>query len=80
MEYKYVVLDATGAEACAEKGFRKLSLDGADPATTTIVKDEAFNYHNPTYKSAGVSIPVSGIKTRESTGIGEFMDLKPVAD
>ena len=25
----------------------QLSLDGADPATTCIVKDEAFNYRTP---------------------------------
>ncbi len=29
-------------------------------------------------QSAGVAIPVSGIKTTESTGIGEFLDLKKV--
>eukprot|EP00961_Rhodomonas_salina_P132640 1785405-Rhodomonas_salina.2 len=32
------------------------------------------------YKAAGVAIPVSGIKTRDSTGIGEFLDLKMVVD
>jgi hypothetical protein len=30
------------------------------------------------YQSAGVAIPVSGIKTTESSGIGEFLDLKKV--
>ena len=77
LEYKYVIQDAAGGEACAEKGMRKVTVEGG---ARFVVKDEAFNYELPTYKAAGMAIPVSGIKTRQSTGIGEFMDLKLVAD
>ena len=34
---------------------------------------------NLVLKSSGI-VAVSGIKTRQSTGIGEFLDLKPMAD
>jgi hypothetical protein len=37
-----------------------------------------FEYIMILYQSAGVAIPVSGIKTTESSGIGEFLDLKKV--
>jgi hypothetical protein len=32
------------------------------------------------FRAAGVAIPVSGIKSHNSTGIGEFCDLKLVVD
>ena len=76
MEYKYEIVDEGGKVVCSEGGKRKLTSDGA----AFVQKDEAFNYPNPTFKGAGVAIPVSGIKTRASTGIGEFLDLKLMAD
>mmetsp|Transcript_55312 Transcript_55312/g.115704 ORF Transcript_55312/g.115704 Transcript_55312/m.115704 type:complete len:839 (-) Transcript_55312:278-2794(-) len=79
-EYKYAVLDAAGAEAAKEKDARKAALDGADPAAKFVVRDEAFNYPTGAFKAFGMAIPVSGIKTGDSTGIGEFLDLKKVVD
>jgi len=79
MEYKYEVVDKSGDVACSESGKRKVTLDHAG-AATFIIKDEAFNYPNSVFKGAGVAIPVSAIKTRDSTGIGEFLDLKKMAD
>ena len=41
----------------------------------TLCLSNNHNYDICT-QSAGVAIPVSGIKTLESSGIGEFLDLK----
>jgi len=76
-EYKYTFLDGSGGVACSEKGNRKATVASG---TKYLLIDEAFNYPNPTFKGAGMAIPVSGIKTRDSTGIGEFLDLKKTAD
>lgn len=43
-----------------------------------LLIDEAYNYPNPTFKGAGMAIPVSGIKTRECTGIGAPLCPSPV--
>mmetsp|Transcript_59783 Transcript_59783/g.140742 ORF Transcript_59783/g.140742 Transcript_59783/m.140742 type:complete len:838 (-) Transcript_59783:164-2677(-) len=76
-EYKYTILDASGGVANSEGGNRKAHMD---TDAKFLLIDEAYNYPNPTFKGAGMAIPVSGIKTRECTGIGEFLDLKLVAD
>lgn len=50
------------------------------PVPSSALHLQAFNYPNPTYKTSGVAIPVASIKTKDSTGIGEFLDMKKVVD
>jgi 4-alpha-glucanotransferase len=80
LEYKYEVVDSSGGIVCSEKNKRKLERASAAKSARFLVKDEAFAYPNPVFKGAGVAIPVSGIKTRASMGLGEFLDIKPMAD
>jgi len=77
-EYKYCIRDANGGVACKEKDAHVATVGHSD--AKFMVRDEAFSYPNPVFKSSGVSVPVSGIKTRDSTGIGEFLDLKKMVD
>eukprot|EP00281_Chroomonas_sp_CCMP1168_P027736 CAMPEP_0206247986 /NCGR_PEP_ID=MMETSP0047_2-20121206/20113_1 /ASSEMBLY_ACC=CAM_ASM_000192 /TAXON_ID=195065 /ORGANISM="Chroomonas mesostigmatica_cf, Strain CCMP1168" /LENGTH=778 /DNA_ID=CAMNT_0053673569 /DNA_START=380 /DNA_END=2716 /DNA_ORIENTATION=+ len=77
LEYKLTIYDANDKEVCSEKDVHKVSAMGG---AKHVVTDHSFNYPNPQFKTAGVAIPVSGIKTRESTGIGEFLDLKKMVD
>jgi 4-alpha-glucanotransferase len=58
---------------------RKLAGDGARNKLT-IVHDGFIYLPNNTWKAAGVSIPVFSLRTRESFGVGEFNDIKLMAD
>lgn len=58
---------------------RILNLD--DPAPIHVVLHDGFvRLPNDTWKGAGVAIPVFSLKTNNSAGIGEFADLKLLAD
>jgi len=78
LQYKYQIADESGNIACSEEGdnHQRSINDGC----TYMMTDDAFSYPTKNYRSAGVALPVSGIKTRDSTGIGEFLDLKKVVD
>lgn len=78
IEYKLAIHDATGNMVCEEKVSH--TVNAVAPGARRVMQDVSFNYPDPTYKTAGVSIPVSGIKTHISTGIGEFLDMKLLAD
>eukprot|EP00282_Hemiselmis_andersenii_P005405 CAMPEP_0114134328 /NCGR_PEP_ID=MMETSP0043_2-20121206/14095_1 /TAXON_ID=464988 /ORGANISM="Hemiselmis andersenii, Strain CCMP644" /LENGTH=864 /DNA_ID=CAMNT_0001227953 /DNA_START=33 /DNA_END=2623 /DNA_ORIENTATION=+ len=78
VEFKLAVVDNAGSVVCEEKDTHKLSI--APGSNSHITQDVSFVYPNPTYKTAGVALPVSGIRSEASTGIGEFLDLKKVAD
>jgi 4-alpha-glucanotransferase len=42
--------------------------------------DRYFRRTQPRWKGAGVAVPVFSLRTEESFGIGEFQDLKKMAD
>ena len=45
-----------------------------------IQTDTNYNYPNGLWKGAGVAIPVFSLRTKNSYGVGEFMDLKVLVD
>lgn len=58
---------------------RILNLDL--PSTRPVVLHDAFvRLPNDTWRGAGVAIPVFSLRTNNSAGIGEFADLKLLAD
>ncbi len=46
---------------------------------TQMVNFNAFNYGNE-WRAAGVAVPVFSLRTKQSRGCGEFLDIKPLAD
>ena len=46
----------------------------------TIVHDGFIHLPNNTWRGAGVSVPVFSLRSKESFGCGEFMDLMPMGD
>ena len=63
---------------CKEEEDKK--TQAVDASVQKVVVDSAFSYPTAAYRSAGVAIPVSGLKSEESMGIGEFSDLKKLID
>lgn len=50
-----------------------------DESVQYVSVDENFKYET-VWKGAGVAIPVFSLRSEESMGIGEFLDLKGVVD
>ncbi len=58
---------------------RTLQGDG-DAAKLTVCHDGFIYLPNNTWKGAGVAIPVFSLRSRNSFGVGEFTDLRLLAD
>ncbi|MDD5167569.1 MAG: carbohydrate-binding module family 20 domain-containing protein, partial [Syntrophales bacterium] len=82
--YKYAVGDASGDFITWESGdnrrFSQLSSDTSAIGQTVIVSDWPFQNPGGSWKGAGVAIPVFSIRTKNGLGVGEFSDLKLLAD
>lgn len=45
-----------------------------------IVRDDGAFRHEKPWRGAGVAVPVFSLRSRESVGVGEFADIKKLAD
>lgn len=80
IEYKYVVYDLqTGAIADFESGENR-RIDNFSDNGMLIRSDIRFRRTRPRWKGAGVAVPVFSLRTENSFGIGEFLDLKLLAE
>lgn len=59
---------------------RLLHGDNLDPQRLTVLHDGFVHLPNNTWKGAGVAIPVFSLRTKNSFGVGEFNDIKLLAD
>ncbi len=77
IEYKYVLYNISKKEISHwEYGDnRKVNLL-ADSSASFILNDEYLRCPDSLWKAAGVAIPVFSLKTKQSSGIGDFADLK----
>ncbi|MGI8633882.1 MAG: 4-alpha-glucanotransferase [Segetibacter sp.] len=74
--YKYGVFDInTNAFIAYETGPNRPLYEGASDKLT-VVSDGFAAVSNNGFKGAGVAIPVFGLRTNNSFGVGEFPDLK----
>jgi 4-alpha-glucanotransferase len=83
VEYKYGLFDARlGCAVSLEAaGNRELEARALATRQWTIVRDESYR-RDPAqlYRAAGVAIPVFSLRGEQSLGVGEFADLKDLAD
>ncbi|BEH00590.1 4-alpha-glucanotransferase [Bacteroides sedimenti] len=82
IEYKFVLynLKEKKVEAWENNPNRYLADPIIKPGQTVQVADRYVNFSLPTFKSAGVAIPVFSLKSRQSFGVGDFSDLKMMID
>ena len=80
LEYKYLIVDTKSDEVLAWGGGPNRTVLNADEEKLTIVTDENFIRTIPSWKTAGVAIPVFSLRSEEGFGIGEFLDLKKMVD
>ena len=80
VEYKYLVYDLkTGATVDMEWGENR-QIWGVDKGLVIYQNDRGFRRTQPRWKGSGVAVPVFSLRTDEGFGIGEFLDLKKMAD
>lgn len=80
LEYKYLIVETATDEVLAWGGGPNRHLAQVDEQVTTVVTDEHFIRTLPSWKAAGVAIPIFSLRSRKGFGIGEFYDLKLMID
>jgi 4-alpha-glucanotransferase len=81
LAYKYGVYDVERkAFVCFEGGGNRVLSETAVPGRQIIVNDGFAALPADTWKGAGVAIPVFSLRSESSFGVGEFEDLKLLAD
>ena len=82
LEYKYVVVDdSTNKLTEWEGGFnRELSFSGIRSHEVVVADGGYLRVKESMWKAAGVAIPVFSLRSEHSYGIGDFGDLKLLAD
>ncbi|MBN8860321.1 MAG: 4-alpha-glucanotransferase [Sphingobacteriales bacterium] len=79
--YKYAVFNAaTKAFVRYEDGDNRLLHDNNSKKKVTILHDGFVHFSNNTWRGAGVSIPVFSLRSSRGSGVGEFTDIKLLAD
>lgn len=79
--YKFGVFDvAAKAFVCYEDGSNRILRDGVMPGRHVIVNDGFVRLPLAPWRGAGVAVPVFSLRTEQSFGVGEFSDLKLLAD
>lgn len=82
VEYKYGIYDnETRSFLTYEEGEnRKFLLKKEKEPSCTLITDNFCRFLTHSWRGGGVSIPVFSLRSRESVGIGEFTDIKLLAD
>ena len=79
--YKYGVFDAVkNSFVRFEDGENRVLHDELARDKHTLVRDGFANLPDDAWHGAGVAAPVFSLRSEKSFGVGEFLDLKPLAD
>ena len=82
IQYKYGVMDVTSGEVFdIEYGENRWVIPQIEEHVLTVKADHFFRYKSfEMYHAAGVAIPVFSLRSVNGFGVGEFSDLKLMAD
>lgn len=81
VEYKYGVYDLEAKKFIRfEDGPNRIVSDSIATSKHTIVNDGFAALPSTTWKGAGIAVPVFSLRSEKSFGVGEFTDLKLLAD
>lgn len=82
IQYKYGILDTiTGEVLDLETGNNRFARPNTDVNSLHIKADHFFRFKfSEMYHAAGVAVPVFSLRSEQSFGVGEFRDLKSLAD
>jgi 4-alpha-glucanotransferase len=79
--YKYGIFDVEkNTFVRYEDGANRVLSDEIAPGKHTVVNDGFVALPAIQWRGAGVAVPVFSLRSENSFGVGEFADLKPLAD
>ena len=80
VEYKYVIYDLHSGNVIDIEWGENRHIWGIEKGLKIEQNDRSFRRTQPRFKGAGVAVPVFSLRTEDGFGIGEFLDLKKMAD
>ena len=80
IEYKYVVYELKSGKVVDIEWGENRQVWGLSKGVVIMQNDRSFRRTQPRWKGAGVAVPVFSLRTDDGFGIGEFADLKKLAD
>ena len=80
IEYKYVIYELSSGNVVDIEWGENRQIWGMQKDMTIFQNDRSLRRTQPRWKGAGVAVPVFSLRTDEGFGIGEFQDLKKLAD
>lgn len=82
IQYKYGVMDIESGQVFdVEYGENRYALPNREKNVLQIKSDHFFRFKSfEMYHAAGVAVPVFALRTENGFGVGEFSDLKNLAD
>ena len=82
LEYKYVVIDdKTNQLEAWEEGENRTTLDAeVGDGQVLVLYREPLRLKEQVWKAAGVAVPVFSLRSEQSYGVGDFGDLKRMAE
>ncbi|WP_262919089.1 4-alpha-glucanotransferase [Niabella hibiscisoli] len=79
--YKYGVYDrAQGQFKSFEAGGNRICFEPAAPGERALLQDGFIRTKDDQWRGSGIAIPVFSLRSKEGLGVGEFSDLKLLAD
>ncbi len=81
MEYKFVVVETRTKEIRLwEEGPNHFFAEVPPAGTRLVIADLEPRFPTLPWRGAGIAVPVFSLKTEDSFGVGEFNDIKRLAD
>ena len=80
VEYKYLIYDLHSGNVIDIEWGENRHVWGIEKGLKIEQHDRSFRRTQPRFKGAGVAVPVFSLRTEDGFGIGEFLDLKKMAD
>ncbi len=78
--YKYGIVDTQSGEFLRWEDGDNRVLFGIGKRQFSILHDGFIQLPHPNFRGAGVAIPVFSLRTSKSFGVGEFTDIRQLAD
>ena len=81
LEYKYVVIDTKTHELTAwEEGDNRILTEKLNDGDVQVAHGEPLRLAEKKWRLAGVCVPVFGLRSENSCGVGDFGDLRKFID
>lgn len=80
LEFKFLIVETKTDDVLAWGGGPNRKINSLSHEGIHVVTEEHFIRTIPSWKAAGVAIPVFSLRSKKSFGVGEFNDLKLMVD